>query len=261
MVCITDPTNPKNLYPDGWGENDEYYRYGGTGRKGDQSFVGAVGSWNAKVRDHATTGKPIELFHVRGALLAFVGGFELHMDAPFGWETELDEDNTPREIILFRFWPKAGTGVLFEDPIRPEETPGKEHAPSGKGSRSGGDYEINYDEDVLVGQYKEYLGRQEISTSRLRFPNPGGRYLENDVWVVKRQHLIEAKANPTREDVRMVIGQIADYRRWKPEATVGALFGSRPSNDLCSLLESQGIAVVWRTEEGDFNDTADGAFL
>ena len=73
--------------------------------------------------------------------------------------------------------------------------------------------------------------------------------------------MIEAKAEPTRENVRMVIGQIADYRRKVPGCLVGALFNGCPDDDLLNLLESQGIVGIWKEGDGGFVDSQGGLFI
>ena len=76
-----------------------------------------------------------------------------------------------------------------------------------------------------------------------------------------RDQLIEAKAGSTRNEVRMAIGQLADYGRFaNPETRTAVLLDVKPHPDLLVLLETQGIAAVWREDKG-FADNADGKFV
>jgi hypothetical protein len=73
--------------------------------------------------------------------------------------------------------------------------------------------------------------------------------------------LVEAKGSVTREAIRMAIGQIADYRRFVGNGTRAAvLVPEQQRPDLLALLEAQGIAAIWPTDEG-FVDTANGSLI
>jgi hypothetical protein len=92
---------------------------------------------------------------------------------------------------------------------------------------------------------------------------PKGRThpLYSDIFNCTRKQLIEAKAGATRGDIRMAIGQLADYERYISSVSGRAvLLDARPHRDLLALLESQEIAAIWREGEG-FADNADGRFV
>jgi hypothetical protein len=59
--------------------------------------------------------------------------------------------------------------------------------------------------------------------------------------------LVEAKASTARADVRMAIGQLADYARAVRPARRAVLLDALPHPDLVALLESCGIGVIWRS--------------
>jgi hypothetical protein len=81
------------------------------------------------------------------------------------------------------------------------------------------------------------------------------------VYNETREHLIEAKAGATRGDVRMAIGQLADYGRFVPAAKRRAvLLAEKPAADLLALIESCGLGAIWRHEDS-FEDNADGEFV
>jgi hypothetical protein len=116
-------------------------------------------------------------------------------------------------------------------------------------------------ERELVRAYEKYLQARGDVVSRNKISVPGGTgNMFSDVFNETRGHLIEAKAGATRNDIRMAIGQLADYARFIPKIQRRAvLLGSKPEADLLSLLDSQGIAVIWRIGDA-FEDDAEGAF-
>jgi hypothetical protein len=57
--------------------------------------------------------------------------------------------------------------------------------------------------------------------------------------------LVEGKGSVSREAIRMAIGQLADYSRFKSDAARVILVPERPREDLLALAGSQGIVVVW----------------
>ena len=71
-----------------------------------------------------------------------------------------------------------------------------------------------------------------------------------------RNVLIEAKGSVTREDVRMAIGQLIDYRRFADTAARAAvLLPEKPRHDLVELLRSAGVEGIWPIA-GDYEGTA-----
>jgi hypothetical protein len=66
-----------------------------------------------------------------------------------------------------------------------------------------------------------------------------------DLFNEATNELVEAKATARREQIRMAIGQIGDYRRFvvsRPNCKV--LLPEAPSPDLLDLLWSQRIGVI-----------------
>jgi hypothetical protein len=57
----------------------------------------------------------------------------------------------------------------------------------------------------------------------------------------------------------MAIGQLLDYReRVTPRPRMAMLLPRMPPDDLIALARSVDIAVIWRTPNHDFMDSADG---
>lgn len=116
-------------------------------------------------------------------------------------------------------------------------------------------------EQPLVLAYKAWMNdRSEIVRLKFRPPNVPA-HLYNDIYDKTRNHLIEGKADASRPSIRMAIGQLMDYRRFAPSgARLAVLTERRPHRDLEVLLDTLGIACIWRTEDG-FVDNANGAFV
>jgi hypothetical protein len=122
-------------------------------------------------------------------------------------------------------------------------------------------------EGELVKRYTNYLDGLGLEYHRLEMPLESSRLL-NDVFVPARNHLVEAKGDVARESIRMAIGQIADYlHQLSKDDSFGAnppepavLLPRDPGGSARELLQSQGIAAIWETVEGEFSDDAGGRF-
>lgn len=117
-------------------------------------------------------------------------------------------------------------------------------------------------EHELVNKFKEHLEAQgcEVTRNKIMLPSGAGS-MYTDVFNVTRKHLIEAKAGASRGDVRMAVGQLADYGRFVPEAKRRAvLLAEKPDDDLLSLIESCDLGAIWKDGE-TFKDNSDGEFV
>jgi len=116
-------------------------------------------------------------------------------------------------------------------------------------------------ESRLVRDYSAFLQAHGDNISRKKLRPPGTQHdLYSDLFNKTRVQLVEAKAGATRNDIRMAIGQLADYARFVPKRVRRAvLLEAKPHPDLLELLQSQGIAAIWRAS-GGFADNAGGAF-
>lgn len=116
-------------------------------------------------------------------------------------------------------------------------------------------------ESLLVQDYSDFLKEKGDTVSRNKLPQPDASHpLYTDLFNQTRGHLIEAKAGTSRGDIRMAIGQLADYARFIDSVKRRAvLLEAKPHPDLLALLASQDIAVIWRSSSG-FTDNAGGAF-
>lgn len=115
-------------------------------------------------------------------------------------------------------------------------------------------------EAILVAEFQVHLEAQGDHVSRNQLHPPEAASIYTDLFNHTRGQLIEAKASGSRHEVRMAIGQLADYRRFIEGVEGSAvLLGAKPHPDLLKLLASQGIAAIWRIGQ-DFHDNANGAF-
>lgn len=114
----------------------------------------------------------------------------------------------------------------------------------------------------LVRDYCSFIEAQGDDLARNKLlPRGASHPLFSDVFNNTRGQLIEAKAGMTRGDIRMAIGQLADYGLYVPAGSAHAvLLDAKPKNDLLDLLDSQRIAAIWRNGDG-FVDNAGGRFV
>ena len=88
----------------------------------------------------------------------------------------------------------------------------------------------------------------------------GASAMYTDLFNETRNQLVEAKAGTSRGDIRMAIGQLADYARFvNKHAGCAVLLEARPEPDLLDLLTIEGITAIWRVGPR-FADNANGAF-
>lgn len=97
-----------------------------------------------------------------------------------------------------------------------------------------------------------------VTTSGLSKDIAGWRYAKTggliaDLYDFTRDILIEAKASATREDVRMAVGQLLDYRRHQPVPNrVAVLLPNRPSAPIIDYLADLKIDLIYHTHGGEF---------
>jgi hypothetical protein len=117
------------------------------------------------------------------------------------------------------------------------------------------------EESKLVADYSDYLVARGQLVYRQKIKVPGtAEVLYTDLFNETRGQLIEAKAGISRGDVRMAIGQLADYAHLiTPLPQRAILLEAMPTSDLHQLLRSQGVATIWRDGTG-FLDDANGQF-
>jgi hypothetical protein len=151
--------------------------------------------------------------------------------------------------------PPAGPAVATQVPIEARVAAGYEIAPAVEVKQA------SRREALLVGDFQAHLEAKGEEVSRYRLRPPESAPIYCDLFNHTRKQLIEAKAGASRHEIRMAIGQLADYGRFI-EGLEGraVLLGAKPHLDLRDLLDKQDIAAIWRSGSG-FADNADGLFV
>jgi hypothetical protein len=218
-------------------------------------------------------------------VVRYLGEFELDVSEPF-FQMEAPESETgqPRQVIVFRLNP---LGLVLHEPEDELELPEGLSAPLLDATVSRGatepvivqvpieqqnveevqvaritdSYTAVRREQALVLSYGEYLRGRGSAVSRFRVQPPGeARAIVCDIYDETRNNLVEAKGTGARGEVRMAIGQLVDYARFRtPPPALAVLLPARPRPDLEVLLTAGGISAVWPEGKG-FTDNAQGRF-
>jgi hypothetical protein len=264
VFIFTDPEVGRKLgYDDGW--SGSAFHYTGEGQSGDQRMIKA----NKAVLLHHAEGRSVRLFRGSRKTVTYIGEFDLDESDPFHVTDAIQRESSElRKVIVFHMIPKGRVERDARDVVPPSVPPKVTTVPieamnseSFATNPSAEPGEAEKREQKLVIQYKEAMQEKGITVERTRFrPNGEARPLFTDLVDEARSNLIEAKGSVTREAIRMAIGQLADYGRFHTDFKRGVLLPERPRKDLEELLESQGIAVIWRNEDGEFKDNLRGSF-
>lgn len=250
-------------YADGW-HTDGCLHYTGEGQIGDQTTRGV----NRSVLEHAQQPRrELRVFDGSGGTVTYLGHFDLDPVQPYYWTDAPDLNGDIRQVIVFRLRPldvppdripRRGrdASIVRIRPLENHQVEGYLQAPNTRPIQTA------KREAALLDRYNRYLmelGNE--TTSHYYKPATEPRYLRNDLFNETREQLVEAKGCVTREVVRMLIGQITDYRRFEddPNVEVAALLPEKPRPDLEALLLAAGIAAVWPKREA-FTDNTGGRF-
>ncbi|MFG2622422.1 hypothetical protein ACGFXC_32860 [Streptomyces sp. NPDC048507] len=272
---------------DGRAEDDDFgilYLYTGAGSTGHQEFVRG----NKTLLDTAANDRQVHLFVAHSRVPGkkevrqrYVGRVVLDSEAPYEERWSPVEDGTSRRIIVFRFRAAAGAELLLleQDALKPaartsvielpkEPAPPKVPRQAGTKDRkteqhsasettayvSGGSRMVRRREGQLVKAFEAHLEKAGHAFKSFQIIVEGeAGALRPDVYDATDHVLYEAKGQATRDNVRMAIGQLADYRRHigNVEALrVAVLLPSAPSPDVRDLLAAQRIALVYQTKSG-----------
>ncbi|GAA2780618.1 hypothetical protein [Streptomyces showdoensis] len=262
VLIFTDPiAGEKHGYYDGW-MPDGLFHYSGEGQYGDQRML----SGNASILNHRTEGRALRVFQGARGSVVYLGQFQVS-----GWY-EADAPETGggplRKVIVFRLQPidtppqepgtkvgrllRSQSDVVARIDVEQHETERSFVEPSRE------PYEAERREAKLVLQFSDYMRSKGHHICRHRILPPGEtRPLLTDLYVEDLELLVEAKGSVTRENLRMAIGQLADYSRFVTPASRAVLLPSEPRADLASLLATQGCAAIW-PERKSFKCTSPG---
>ncbi|MZE43733.1 restriction endonuclease [Streptomyces sp. SID5477] len=250
VMIFTDPVaGEKHGYYDGW-MPDGLFHYSGEGQYGDQRML----SGNASILNHEAEGRALRVFQGARGNVTYLGRF-----IAAGWyEADAPEtgDGPLRKVIVFKLRPvdtpsqapgtKLGrllasqTGAVAEIDVEQNETEKSFVQPNRE------PYEAERHESKLVQRFSDFLRTMGHQVCRHRILPPGEtRPLLTDLYVPDLELLVEAKGSVTRENVRMAIGQLADYGRFLDAQHRAILVPSRPREDLLDLVTSVDQAFIW----------------
>lgn len=103
-------------------------------------------------------------------------------------------------------------------------------------------------EAALVGRLIEWWTKRDgpdvVCGLHIELPGGAGS-LFVDLFNERTNELVEAKASCRRQDIRMAVGQMADYRRFlHPPPSCKVLLPDAPPSELLELLWSQEIGAL-----------------
>jgi hypothetical protein len=258
VFVFTDPVaGEKHGYYDDW-MPDGRFHYSGEGQYGDQQMV----SGNASILNHQVEGRALRVFQGARGTITYRGEFTIDQKSPW-YEADAPESNDGplRKVIVFRLvpvdtQPKAPAtklGRFLEDNPNPVDVLPIERNETEKAfiSPNGEQYEAERKESKLVTAFAGYLTSKGLDSCRHRLLPPGeSRPLFTDLYCKQLGLLLEGKGSVTRENVRMAIGQLADYGRFVEHGRRAILLPSKPRHDLIDLASSQGCVVIWPEGKG-----------
>jgi 5-methylcytosine-specific restriction protein A len=270
VFVYSDPTEAvKHGYNfDGWARDRDIYLYTGDGKVGNQGWT----TGNLAIKDHQIDGRALRLFKATGRELKpggkihyYVGEFVVDPEQPFVTETAPDANKDLRSVFVFRLKPvgdvsrrpgdEAATSDVSaaseSEMVSVEQAVADEYpvAPTSGGT-------AKRRETDLTTRYRAWLEAQGHEVKRWRVRLPGElRSLYTDIYDVTSEELYEAKGSVKRNDIRMAIGQLLDYRH-NIDAVIpnlAVLLPERPAEGLLSLLSELGMSCVYATGSDTFD--------
>jgi hypothetical protein len=269
VLIFSDPIagEPHGHY-DGW-QRDGCFHYTGEGQYGDQQ----IKSGNASILNHEAEGRALRVFEGARGTVTYVDEFELDDSRPYYWTDAPETGGGPRrQVVVFCLRPKhvepgkpsMKLAAVLDGPISDDVPIEQQHTERAFVSPSREPYEAERREQRLVLELETYLRRRDHEVSRQRMVPPGeARPLFTDLFDATTGTLVEAKGTVERNAIRMAIGQLADYKRFLEDGqprNLAVLVPSQPRSDLCELLASQGIELIYPGNDG-FEDSTGGSLL
>jgi hypothetical protein len=254
VFIFSDPiAGEKHGYFDGW-MPDELFHYTGEGQHGDQRMI----SGNASILHHRAQGRSLRVFQGARGTVTYSGEFEVAPERPW-YEADAPETNDGpiRRVIVFRLRPidtqaqptQSRLGRLIAAAQETVKTIPVEQQLTERSfvNPNRDPYPAERKEATLVQALAGYLQKSGHHVSRHQIlPVGETRPLFTDLYDKDLDLLVEAKGSGTRENVRMALGQLADYGRFLPTAARAILLPAKPNRaDLIALAHTQNVAVIW----------------
>ena len=262
---------------DGWAESDALgplFHYTGTGSTGNQVLSG----FNGSVLKHLAKGRELHLFMSEGKVpnsgakwQRYVGQMVVDSLVPVVERWNDDKHGNRRRVYVFRLRPvdEMKTDIQPTDAVPVSETDdvclvpaatsaelvdAEEHATDQTTATGSGEPRaVIRREGRLSTAYKTFLEAQGHDVRRYQITIAGSRgALLTDLYDKTENVLYEVKGRSRRNDVRMAVGQLLDYRRHikAPGLRLAVLLPTPPSEDLQDLIEGLGISLVVQDGEG-----------
>ncbi len=240
-------------YFDGWFE-DGCFHYTGEGKRGNQ----VMNKGNAAILNHLGDNRTLRVFKGVRGIVTYLGIFEVDEDVPWYWSKAPETNGGPiRDVIVFRLRPVEVAKELAEEksatwsdmvrlvPIEANNTQ------TVRIERPATSWTASREESALVQRFSAYMEAQGHAVAQrhvIRIPNKPSSIM-TDVFIQDINMLIEAKASSSRNDIRMAIGQLLDYRRYCDYPDSALLLPDRPDDDLLELIQQQGFGCYFETED------------
>jgi hypothetical protein len=268
VFVFSDPAaGEQHGYYDGW--HDGCFHYTGEGQRGDQQMR----SGNAAILNHKAEGRALRVFYGARGDVTYIDEFEVDEAEPF-YRTDAPEtgDGPIREVIVFRLRPhnieppvsSSKLEEILDGPAQTKVPIEQQQTERAYVSPSSTPYEAERREQKLVLDFESHLKGLGHEVCRNRVLPPGeARPLLTDLYDATIGLLVEAKGTVQRNAIRMAIGQLADYKRFIDGGNpnhLAVLLPTEPRKDLCELILSQGIDLIYRTDSG-FQDSTGGALV
>lgn len=273
VAVFSDPSKgiPLGYVYDGFSSDGAVLYYTGAGPDGDQVETGS----NSPIVTHAAKGRTLHAFVASGQVLGreakwqrYIGEFILDSETPYIRRGAPSESKNPvaRTVIVFRLLPVRAIPREIVEAVGISEVAREKHTlevPVEMNSTQffetsghAGGVALRR-ESALVDDFVASKKGHEFSRWSIAIEQEPP--LLTDVYDRTDRVLYEAKALSGRNDVRMAVGQLYDYRRHVDVEGLrcSVLLPQRPKADLRDLLESAGLGLVF--QEGDrFEIAGDG---
>ena len=260
VLVFCDPKVGEEFgYHDGWSE--DCFLYFGSGQEGDMEFS----KDNKALLNHKEDGRDVHLFMGSKGEIAYENEFFVDPDNPYELIENEDKNGEARIAIVFRLKPvnkyssvlprtnvEIHEQTLVEDSdvevygTKTFETRG---VSQGKGERT---------ESKLMAKYisfREKNNLPKITSKIIKIQGDSkNQMLKVDGWIEDEQTLIEAKSKCTRNQIRLAIGQLYDYKRFVKPKKMALLVPNKPKKDLIELLHSLKINVIFQSDGGLFEE-------
>jgi hypothetical protein len=264
IFLFSDPVSGETYgyTTDGWADEERTrYSYTGEGPSGPQAIDRGK---NKILLETLETGREAHLFYAVGTVPGtqeriheYLGQFVVDAANPWQPATTLGQDKQPRTVVLFNLirvdggYARATTSQVQASPPAAKTTAttvDREAADVTSFERAAVDPVVaERRERLLEDRLIKWLADRGLTAKRYRIRIAGERgSLFTDTWIPETHTLLEVKGDATRNDVRMGVAQLLDYRRHiSPEpARSAVVVPLEPSIDLQDYVRSAGLSLA-----------------